>query len=271
MKNLFIGLILGVLLIIAVASDFVTQSLTVNGVATATSFSGSGSGLTAGTVPNQALVTQPLTNWITVVPYLLQLSISNNATTAGLGATNTFEVRNTNSAAIAADLSVSTNHFVYVWTNLIVGGSNVALSFTGSGIGLSSGTIPNAALVTQPHTNWNTVAPYLFQLGVSNNATTVGLGATNYFEARDTNSAAVPPDFSVGTNHSIYAKSATIGTNYTFVAWLATNALSSWPTAPKNNGDAALVSSNGTVYLLTSTNAAAGSATWTWTNRVGPQ
>jgi hypothetical protein len=145
-------------------------------------------------------------------------------------------------ASFANGMSLGTNG------NLSVQFTVTASSFIGSGSGLTFNT-----------------------LGVSNNATTVGLGGTNIFEVRATNSAAIPPAFSVGTNGNAYATKATIGTNYTFVAWLATNALSSWPTAPRNNGDAALVSSNGTVYLLTSTNAAAGSATWTWTNRVGPQ
>jgi hypothetical protein len=187
---------------------------------------------------------------------LSQVANLNPWTNAAFGVSN---------ASFANGMSLGTNG------NLSVQFTVTASSFVGSGSGLSAGTVPNQALVTQAFTNWDTVAPYLFQLGVSNNATTVGLGATNVFEVRATNTAAIPPAFSVGTNGNAYATKATIGTNYTFVAWLATNALSSWPTAPRNNGDAALVSSNGTVYLLTSTNAAAGSATWTWTNRVGPQ
>jgi hypothetical protein len=51
------------------------------------------------------------------------------------------------------------------------------------------------------------------------------------------------------------------------VAFLPTNALSKWPAAAASAGGAALVNSNGTVYLLTST---PGSTVWTATNKIAP-
>jgi hypothetical protein len=78
-----------------------------------------------------------------------------------------------------------------------------------------------------------------------------------------------------GTNAmSIIANSdGTTATN-PIVAFIApvviyTNSLSSWPKAPATVGASAIVSSNGFPFILLSTNGAAGSATWTGTNKLG--
>lgn len=68
-----------------------------------------------------------------------------------------------------------------------------------------------------------------------------------------------------------------VGTNLTVAGFttcsksvfLATNALSAWPTAPAAQGGSAIVSSNGYLYVLLATNGTAGSVTWTGTNRLG--
>lgn len=51
------------------------------------------------------------------------------------------------------------------------------------------------------------------------------------------------------------------------VSFLSTNALSTWPPAPQSRGGAAMVNSNGTVYILTS---APASLTWAATNKIAP-
>jgi hypothetical protein len=50
---------------------------------------------------------------------------------------------------------------------------------------------------------------------------------------------------------------------------ILTNALSTWPTAPRARGASAIVSSNGYPYILLSTNGGVGSASWTGTNKLG--
>lgn len=51
------------------------------------------------------------------------------------------------------------------------------------------------------------------------------------------------------------------------VSYLPTNAIAAWPTAPASRGGAALINSNGTIYLLTS---APDGNTWAATNKLAP-
>jgi hypothetical protein len=101
--------------LISGSSNFFPSYISENGPVTATQFNGSGAGLTAGTVPNNALVTAPLT----------ALTCSVNVT-CGTGTTPTVQL------VTAPSFS----------------GAVTASQFNGSGAGLTSGTVPNAALVT---------------------------------------------------------------------------------------------------------------------------
>jgi hypothetical protein len=123
-------------------------------------------------------------------------------------------------------------------------------------------------------TNLNSANPvFLSTLSVSNQNSTIGLGSTNYVEFRNTNSGAVPADFSVGTNGTIYFRggSLTKGGAFTttgggfalFGGGLSANTLQSGGTIAFRGGQSYIDSRmDKTTVLLDSTLSAVSSLQW---------
>ena len=109
-------------------------------------------------------------------------------------------------------------------------------------------------------------------------AITAGSGTNNYFKSPTADSGTF-----TGSNYWATLSVGGLSTPYTNASFetdgngtvrpatngffLATNALSAWPTAPRTRGEAYFGNSNGVVYLLTSTPAA---LTWAATNKIAP-
>lgn len=75
-------------------------------------------------------------------------------------------------------------------------------------------------------------------------------------------------NFTVDASGNVVASTLLLGSSlYASIAFFKTNAAAAWPTNPSTRGGAALINSNGTIYLFTS---APSGNTWAATNKLAP-